>query len=173
MAGGEDVLSAAIAEAEADLGISKPKPTAAKPAAKAAAAPAKPAAKPAASAPAGATPLKASAAPSAQSPSMAWMNMGGDNPLLSGSSDKLAPVGGRGRNTQEKMPPVAARPSAGLSPEQVLSALGNRSTVEEAQLAKELNVAVGALAAPLARLEDRGAVRVAAVAGGKRVISKL
>ena len=174
MAGGEDVLSAAIAEAEADLGISKPKAATAKPAAKpAAAAPAKPAAKPTASAPAGATPLKASAAPSSQSPSMAWMNMGGDNPLLSGSSDKLAPVGGRGRNTQEKMPPVAARPSAGLSPEQVLSALGNRSTVEEAQLAKELNVAVGALAAPLARLEDRGAVRVAAVAGGKRVISKL
>ncbi len=100
--------------------------------------------------------------------------MGGDNPLLGGSSDKLSPVGGRGgRNTQEKMPPVSAKPSAGLTPDQVLSALGNRSTVEEALLAKELNVPVSALAAPLSRLEDRGAIRVAAMGGGKRVISKL
>jgi hypothetical protein len=175
MAGGDDVLAAAIADAEADLGLSKPaaKP-AKKPAATATPSPAsKPAAKPAAAAPAKAPPAKASGAPSSQSPSMAWMNMGADSPLLSGSSDKLAPVTRGGRNTQEKMAPVAARPSAGLSPDQVLAALGNRSTVEEAQLAKELSVPVAALATPLARLEDRGAVRVSAMGGGKRVISKI
>ena len=98
-----------------------------------------------------------------------------------GSSDGLiSPVGGReaggtprGRNTKEKLPPVPAQPQTGLSPEQVMAAIGNRSTVEEALLAQELRTSVAALAAPLSRLEDRGAVRVSTVAGGKRVVSKL
>jgi len=106
---------------------------------------------------------------------MAWMNMGSSDGLISpiGGREAAGGAAPRGRSTLEKLPPVASRPAGGLSPEQVLSALGNRSTVEEALLANELGVAPSALAAPLSRLEDRGAVRVVAMAGGKRVISKL
>lgn len=166
MASGDDLLAAAIADAEADLGISKPKAT--KPAAATSAQPAKAAAKPAAAA-------AAKPAASSESPSMAWMNMGSSDGLISpiGGREAAGGAAPRGRSTLEKLPPVASRPAGGLSPEQVLSALGNRSTVEEALLANELGVAPSALAAPLSRLEDRGAVRVVAMAGGKRVISKL
>lgn len=161
MASGDNLLSAAIADAEADLGISKSKP-----------------AKPATSAPA---PEKkagnagSKAPPSSESPSMAWMNMGSSDGLIAtkGAGGASSSAASRGRSTLEKLPPVASRPSQGLSPEQVFLAIGNRSTVEEALLAQELGVAPGTLASPLSRLEDRGAVRVISMAGGKRVISKI
>jgi hypothetical protein len=165
MASGDDLLAAAIADAEADLGIRKP--AAGKSAAPAAPPVAKPAAKPA--------PAASKPAPSATSPSEAWMSMGSSDGLMSpiGGRDPAAGPSTRGRSTLEKLAPVSSRPAGGLSPEQVLSALGNRSTVEESLLAQELGVSPGSLAAPLSRLEDRGSVRVVAMAGGKRVISKL
>lgn len=162
MASGDNLLSAAIADAEADLGISKPKP--AKPPATSA---------PALEMKAGNAGSKAPA--SSESPSMAWMNMGSSDGLIptKGARDASSSAASRGRSTLEKLPPVASRPSQGLSPEQVFSAIGNRSTVEESLLAQELGVAPGTLASPLSRLEDRGAVRVISMAGGKRVISKI
>lgn len=161
MASGDDLLAAAIADAEADLGIGKKTAQPAPPAAPAPA-PAKP-------------PAAKTAAPSAVSPSTAWMNMGSSDGLMSplGAREASSAPVGRGRSTLEKLPPVASRPAGGLSPESVMQAIGNRSTVEEALLAQELGAAPSQLATPLARLEDRGAVRVVAMAGGKRVISKL
>ena len=95
--------------------------------------------------------------------------MGGDNPLLSGSS-ALAPSEGvatrRKRCRQSPPVPAPACPRAGAA------RLATAAPSKKLSSPRSLTSLWG-LSRPLARLEDRGAVRVAAVAGGKRVISKL
>ena len=185
-----DLLSAAIADAQAELGpkaqSAAPLPEPKKPAPKPAAKPApKPAVAPApAPAPA---PTPMTYQKSQDSPTVSWKSMASDDalaPVLAAyqsaqartEEDRAVPpgVGGVKKTTQAKLPSVQAMSGkGGLSPEAVLQAMGNRNTIEENMLAQELGVNLAQLAPALSQLENRAAVRVMTLPGGKRSVSKV
>lgn len=181
-----DLLSAAIADAQAELGpkaqsaapLPEPKKPAPKPAAK-------PAPKPAvAPAP---VPTPMTHQKSQDSPTVSWKSMASDDalaPVLAAyqsaqartEEDRAVPpgVGSAKKTTQAKLPSVQAMTGkGGLSPEAVLQAMGNRNTIEENMLAQELGVNLTQLAPALSQLENRAAVRVMTLPGGKRSVSKV